>query len=186
MISLKTVSFSAADAIGIMLFCPPPYLHHLSSAWGYCWWMKNILKNQRFYLLFSPPKSCVLLEFDMTNTCRSHPGSSIQMEHPWTLWMCKSWFLYIYPPLDQSGGLRTQGAISHSALVPTLSDWAIQVSVFQTHPVPASFPIHLHKYFQTTLDLWAGLDWSIESCCKKSNHLLYLHFEIKTWLRSRK
>ena len=37
MISLKTVSFSAAGAVGIILFCPPPYLHHLSSAWGYCW-----------------------------------------------------------------------------------------------------------------------------------------------------
>ena len=36
-----TVSSFAADAVGIMLFCAPPYHHHLSSAWDCCWWMKK-------------------------------------------------------------------------------------------------------------------------------------------------
>lgn len=55
MISLNTVSFSAADAIRIMLFCPPPYLHHLSSAWGYCWWMKKwIFSRIRDFIYYFP------------------------------------------------------------------------------------------------------------------------------------
>lgn len=52
MISLKTVSFSAAGAVGIILFCPPPYLHHLSSAWGYCWWIFSSEYSQESEILF--------------------------------------------------------------------------------------------------------------------------------------
>ena len=51
MISLKTVSFSAAGAVEIILFCPPPYLHHLSSAWGYCWWIFSRIRD--FIYFFS-------------------------------------------------------------------------------------------------------------------------------------
>lgn len=55
MISVKIVSFSAADAIGIMLFCPPPYLHHLSSAWGYCWkWRSKYSQEAEISFIYFP------------------------------------------------------------------------------------------------------------------------------------
>lgn len=91
------------------------------------------------------------------------------MEHLYTLWVCKSWSYKrnnIYLLLDQSGGLRARIVISHFTLVPTLSDWAIQNFVFKTHSTPASFPIHLHKYFKTALDPWAQHDFCIKSWCR--------------------
>lgn len=85
--------------------------------------------------------------------------------------MCKSWSCKrnnIYSPLDQPGELKTKEVILHFTLVPTHSDWAIQVFVFETHPVRASFPLHLHRYFKTALNLWAWLDYGIKRFSVKS------------------